>query len=57
MQHGARQALMLPLGSREGASAWLALGWIDGSPPDNSRLDEVRELAERIAVALAVEEH
>ncbi len=57
MQHGVRQALMLPLGVRDGASGWLALGVVPGQAFDSRTLDEVRELGERIAVALAVEEH
>jgi diguanylate cyclase (GGDEF)-like protein len=56
-RHGARRTLLLALGHREGAHAWLALGLASHALPDEDVLDEVRELAERIAVAVAVEEH
>jgi diguanylate cyclase (GGDEF)-like protein len=56
-RHGARHALLLALGGREESRTWVALGCLPDEAPDEEALAEVRELAERIAVAMALEEH
>lgn len=56
-RHGVQQVLVLALGHRDQSRAWLALACNAGQAPDEDTLVEVRELAERVAVALAVEEH
>jgi diguanylate cyclase (GGDEF)-like protein len=56
-RHGVRQVLAFALGHRDQSRAWIALACDAGSEPGEQLLLEVRELAERVAVALAVEEH
>jgi len=56
-RHDLQRVLVLALGHRDQSRAWVALACNDGPAPDEETLVEVRELAERVAVALAVEEH
>ncbi|MES5813930.1 EAL domain-containing protein [Pseudoxanthomonas sp. Soil82] len=54
---GVQEVLVLAVGHREQSRAWIALACGDGGTPGEEVLLEVRDLAERVAVALAVEEH
>lgn len=55
--HRASRAVHIALGHREGSRIWVVLGCCPDRVPSDKALSEVRELGERIAVALAVEEH
>ncbi|MBC7990081.1 MAG: EAL domain-containing protein [Luteimonas sp.] len=55
--HGATVVTYLALADRGGTRIWVALGRLPGEDPSEEALAEVRELAERIAVARAVEAH
>jgi diguanylate cyclase (GGDEF)-like protein len=55
--HGATAVTYFALADRGGTRIWVALGRSPGEAPTDEALAEVRELAERIAVARAVEAH
>lgn len=55
--HGVQAVHVLAVGHRDQSRAWIALVCETGRTPDDEVLLEARELAERVAVALAVEEH
>lgn len=55
--HGVDRIAYLALRRRDGSCVWVALGLSAGQTLDDARRAEVRELAERIAVAEAVEAH
>ncbi len=54
---GVRAAWVLALGHRDQAQGWIVLGRTDDQVPGDAQLAAVRELAERIAVALTVQAH